>query len=398
MRSFEKCPTTLICAAALAAVASLAMIGEARAVPAFARKYRMSCTTCHAPAPRLKPYGEDFAGNAFRLEDEEPVRFFPDTGDDLLLLQRELPVAVRFDAHMRYDHDEDTDASDFQTPYGVKLLTGGNISDRIGYYLYFYMYEEGEVAGLEDAYLHFNDFFGRDLDLMAGQFQVSDPLFKRELRLTYEDYEIYKVEVGYSPTDLTYDRGLMFTYGTGVGFDAVFEVVNGNGIDEAEDDRFDDDAWKNFLLRVSQSAGPVRLGAFGYLGNSEMRRAGKDVESEIYYWGVDGTVDPTDNLQLNVQYLRRVDENPFFLLSGEEEYRTDGGFAELLYAPAGIDGRHWIVALYNYIESDKAGLDYRSETLAYGYLLRRNLRLTAEVTFEEVEEKWRLVGGFVSAF
>ena len=35
------------------------------AVPAFARQHEFSCTTCHKPFPRLKDYGEEFAGNAF---------------------------------------------------------------------------------------------------------------------------------------------------------------------------------------------------------------------------------------------------------------------------------------------------------------------------------------------
>src|SRR3546814_13507529 len=56
--------------------------------------------------------------------------------------------------------------------------------------------ERGEVAGLEDAYLQFNDVLGSGVDVIAGQFQVSDPLFKRELRLEYEDYMPYRVRVG----------------------------------------------------------------------------------------------------------------------------------------------------------------------------------------------------------
>jgi len=39
------------------------------AIPAFARKYNMSCATCHAPIPRLKPYGDEFAGHGFKLPD-----------------------------------------------------------------------------------------------------------------------------------------------------------------------------------------------------------------------------------------------------------------------------------------------------------------------------------------
>ena len=37
----------------------------------------------------------------------------------------------------------------------------------------------------------FNNLFGSELDITVGQFQISDPLFKRELRLTKDDYYIY---------------------------------------------------------------------------------------------------------------------------------------------------------------------------------------------------------------
>lgn len=40
--------------------------GEALAVPAFARKYHVSCAACHAGAPRLNPFGEAFRLNGFR--------------------------------------------------------------------------------------------------------------------------------------------------------------------------------------------------------------------------------------------------------------------------------------------------------------------------------------------
>ena len=39
---------------------------------------------------------------------------------------------------------------------------------------------------------------GPNVSVLAGQFQVSDPLFKRELRLEYEDYQPYRVRVGES--------------------------------------------------------------------------------------------------------------------------------------------------------------------------------------------------------
>jgi hypothetical protein len=35
------------------------------AIPAFARKYQISCQVCHSPVmPRLKAFGDEFAGTA----------------------------------------------------------------------------------------------------------------------------------------------------------------------------------------------------------------------------------------------------------------------------------------------------------------------------------------------
>jgi hypothetical protein len=55
--------------------------------------------------------------------------------------------------------------------------------------------------------VQFTDIASSGVSLIAGQFQVSDPLFKRELRLEYEDYQPYRVRVGLTTADLTYDRG-----------------------------------------------------------------------------------------------------------------------------------------------------------------------------------------------
>ncbi|MBN1163976.1 MAG: hypothetical protein JXB45_05315 [Candidatus Krumholzibacteriota bacterium] len=372
----------------------------AGAIPAFARKYKFSCTTCHAPVPRLKPFGEDFAGNAFQLDEkEEPKRYFHETGDEHLTLMRDLPLAVRFDAFVGHTHFSGGNMSmtDLKVPYGLKMMSGGNLSRHIGYYFYFYMSEQGEVAGIEDAYIHFNDLGGKDLDVMVGQFQVSDPLFKRELRLTYQDYLIYKLRVGESPTNLAYDRGIMILYGAPTGTDVVLEIVNGNGKDEEGETGFDNEQWKNVFLRLSHSCGPVRVGGFGYLCNSKKLGAG-NLENQHYYWGVDGTVDFGKTVQINGQYLERRDDNPFWETGPVEEYRVKGGLAELVWAPRGVDGRSYVTLLANIIDSDKGLYDCRAVTLSYSYLLRRNMRLLAEVTYEDEWEQYDFITGLVSAF
>src|SRR4030042_4053074 len=179
---------------------------DSRATPAFARRYKISCSACHAPFPKLKEYGAEFAGNGFILKEEEKERDYVTAGDPLLWLNRTFPVGIRFDAYAMVDQGKTVD-NDLQTPWGLKILSGGALYRNIGYYFYFYMSERGEVAGIEDAYIHFDNVFGSELDIMVGQFRTSDPLMTRELRLTFQEYEIYKHRTGMSNTDLAYDRG-----------------------------------------------------------------------------------------------------------------------------------------------------------------------------------------------
>jgi hypothetical protein len=368
--------------------------GDARAIPAFARKYKTSCTMCHVAAPKLKPFGEEFAGNGFVLpEGVEPKRETIDTGDDRLLLLRELPIAVRIDA---YVHAEESAAvnADLQTPYGLKLLSGGRVTRNVSYYFYFYVYERGEVAGLEDAYLHYNDIGGADFDIMAGQFQVSDPLFKRELRLTFEDYLIYRFRPGYSLANLTYDRGLMLTYGLPFGLDIVGQALNGNGIPEATEQVFDVDTQKAASMRLSQALGPLRLGVFGYY-NEELNEL--RTRNDVYYAGVDGTIGD-EKFELNAQYLRREDSNAFFVAPDSTDTKTDGGFAELMYLPNGHDSRWIFTGLYNRIESGGPVYDTERVTASASHLPARNLRIVIEYTYDVGIERSEGVLGLMAAF
>jgi len=362
------------------------------AIPAFARKYKLSCSTCHVAVPKLKAFGEKFAANGFTLpKGREPKRAYVPTGDDLLVLHRQLPIAVRFDAYVRAV-DRDSVKTDFGTPYGIKLLSGGPISKHVSYYFYFYISERGEVAGVEDAYLHFNDIGNIPFDIMLGQFQVSDPLFKRELRLSYEDYMVYKISPGLSKANLTYDRGIILTYSFDFGLDLFGMVINGNGIKPAENKMFDSDNDKNFALRFSQNLGMLRFGGFGYWG----KEAINSIKNTISYYGGDATVS-FKNFELNAQYLIREDDNPNFLAVAKKN-TIKGGFAELIYAPQGDRSRFLFTILYNYIDDDMDINDYQTATFNISYLLARNLRVLAEYTHDLELKKPGFTLGFVTAF
>lgn len=379
---------------------------QLQAIPAFARKYRLSCTTCHAPAaPALKAYGDEFAGNGFRLEEESSPRYYMETGDTELSLLRELPIAVRLDGFVTYNMGGN-ERSDFAAPYLIKLMTGGEISDRLSYYFYFFFHERGEVAGVEDAFLMYNNLFNIDLDIYLGQFQASDPLFKRELRLSLEDYMLYKSQIGTSGINLTYDKGAMFTLGLSTGTGITVELLNGDGIGEAQNRVFDDDKYKNVMAKISQGIGDIlTVGAFVYTGKEVLENnIVSDITNEIFMWGPDLSFTPTDKWTLNAQYLQRNDSEVFYNMSAAQsmsDLSTDGAMAELIFSPGGDQTKWYLLGLYNWVESDFNPADYQSVTFHAGYLLRRNVRLVAEYTLDFTYSDHtinKLNFGFVSAF
>ncbi len=379
----------------LAIIITTIVFGDLFAIPAFARKYSMTCKTCHSPFPKLKAYGEEFAANGFALKDIEAPRYYIDTGDPELSLIRELPLSLRLEGYVSYNQAK-TEQSDFTTPLLLKLLSGGTISKDISYFAY-YILENGEPGKLEDAWLMFNNLFGSEFDVTIGQFQVSDPIYKRELRLTRDDYFIYKVRPGDSHVDLTYDRGIMFSYDFNSGTNVTIEVLNGSGIGEGFlGGNFDNDKYKNIMGRISQDAGEhLRLGALGYWGKEKVFE-NLSATNELWMLGGDATI-KFDPLELNLQYVERNDGNPYFGPT-TIDLKTRGAFAELIYRPNGDDSKWYAVGLFNWIESDQTDLNYKTLTGHLGYLLRRNVRLVGELTYDFKQEYAKIGVGFVTAF
>jgi hypothetical protein len=384
-----------------ALVASLALPADLWGIPAFARRYKASCLMCHDPVPKLNAFGETFAGNGFRMAAGEEPRDTVGTGDPLLALASNVPLAVRVDAYMQA-FSKGNASTDFQAPYIIKVLASGPISRSISYYMYINLLERGEFGGFEDAILVFNDLGGAPVDLNVGQFQVSDPLFKRELRLMFEDYVVYRANIGEEPVNLTYDRGLLASADV-LGFTLTGQLLNGNGIDAANSDRrFDDNGFKNLAGHITRDlAGFLRLGAFGYYGKSES----EGEENKVTMIGGDGTLS-FGIVEVNGQYLHREDTNPTFSADGRL-VKLDGGFVEVVVRPAG--SRVHAFGLYNLVTATApllnprvgsgSGLSkYESWTGGVGYLLMRNMKMTGELTWDTQLEQARWSLGFVTAF
>jgi hypothetical protein len=156
------------------------------AIPAFARKYRTSCLTCHVMPPRLNPLGEAFRLNGYRFPrgDADLVR------DSAVVLGapewRELfPQAVWPSSipggpplAMRVIADYESRAhvtSGFLVPVLMQLIAAGAFDEATGFFLET-AWTQGSGANISQAFvkfqhpLRFTGLAPRALNLWVGKF------------------------------------------------------------------------------------------------------------------------------------------------------------------------------------------------------------------------------------
>src|SRR5574337_2218281 len=205
---------------------------NAAAMPEFARRYNLSCAACHSAFPRLNKFGELFAKRNMRLPNW--METADQLGDERLALPDHVPLAIRAQAYAQARQGRAIDpitgvsqhaATDFQSPYLLKVLSSAPLSKDITYYFYAIMAEKGgngEIV-VEDAWFRHADILGSGIGMMLGQFSLSDSMFPREVRLPFQDYVVYRL------AGITYDRGVLFDRDVGpLGINLGF--TNGNGI------------------------------------------------------------------------------------------------------------------------------------------------------------------------
>ena len=158
-------------------------VRPATALPAFARKYQTSCTTCHTIFPKLNPFGEAFRLNGYRMPKE--------TEDQIKQPQMSLgseaykkiwpkavapsdipgfaPLAFNTKLGILYLPTENPDTGktehivDFQFPQEVNLFGAGTFGEHFSFLaeLTFGQAPDGGVeTEIEHAQLHINSPFG----------------------------------------------------------------------------------------------------------------------------------------------------------------------------------------------------------------------------------------------
>jgi len=172
----------------IAIVAISVWPAQSYAIPAFARKYETSCTTCHVVFPRLNSYGEAFRLNGYMLpeDDEGSVKDIPiSLGADAYKMiwpesiwpgsiPGKSPIAFRTRFGFSYDESKDTAPTQFTVP-SIQVFMGGTFSEGISFFGGVLLAQGHNTNALQMAYIRLNSLLNRFLPSQAlnvriGQF------------------------------------------------------------------------------------------------------------------------------------------------------------------------------------------------------------------------------------
>lgn len=164
----------LLCA--MVGTTSLFPPSEAQAIPAFARKYAVTCTTCHTAPPRLNTFGERFLENGYQLPGTEDGGSIgkKNLGDiSLDDVSHYLGVRLRGNVLRNDRFKQQSPAgtepgivenkSELGFPEVFSLFTAGTLSKNIGFFVELESNLKEGVTGVERAFLTFDNLIGQDL-------------------------------------------------------------------------------------------------------------------------------------------------------------------------------------------------------------------------------------------
>ena len=203
---------------------------RANAIPAFARKYHTSCSTCHNNWPELNDFGLAFKINGFKFpkDDEDFLKepplmlgaaaqkeAFPDSiwPGELPIL----PISFRYSGATVYNSPQPpavasavgyVPQTDLFQPNTYTIIAASSLGPSLEFWIDddLAVGGSGAYGGMGDAYIKANNFVGyylhvprNDLNIRYGQFELDLP-FTQARTINLSDYAIYDETAYVNPT------------------------------------------------------------------------------------------------------------------------------------------------------------------------------------------------------
>jgi hypothetical protein len=161
--------------------------GPARAIPAFARKYGMPCSSCHEAWPKLSPFGQQFKDNGFQMGNDRDAPIFQQAAYWPIALRITPNWHVETANHVVVDGTGDggsnlanikTNGFDYT---GMDLLTAGTLAKNFSFLLVPSADETGAFH-FESANLRFSNLFNSSwANIKVGKFELDNLLSEKRI-------------------------------------------------------------------------------------------------------------------------------------------------------------------------------------------------------------------------
>ncbi|MBI4815526.1 MAG: hypothetical protein HY791_04685 [Deltaproteobacteria bacterium] len=345
--------------AALVALVGLTVSARSsEAIPAFARRYEMSCRTCHAYRfPLLSSFGKRFREDGYQLPEgaEDPVRarrnVEPGTVSDLTTLFREVPLSLRGQVFAVGRVESKEGAPIYENKIFSYLDGGGSVARDLSF---FFSFTPFPATQLHQARIGIHDlgesWLGAGtLNVRAGALMLLD--FQRPTHRQISPggpKSATGVAVGANTFTLDNTTLGLELHGRPLGGPFLYELALVAGDPGAT--LTDRDDWKDGFARLSYTFfqnGPheLVLGAFGYLGRADLVTEQTQFElaqrDDFYIVGGDAELDVGPLNVFGTAYTSRhadarLDGEPVSFFGGRAEVVV--GISDDLIASLRYDG------------------------------------------------------------
>jgi hypothetical protein len=355
--------------------------GAVRAIPAFARKYGMPCSSCHQAWPMLSPFGQAFKDNGYQLGNERDAPIYQNPAY--------WPVTFRMttfwhrenENRMQVDDPTSTTGGQMQANVtthgfdwsGLDFHTGGTLAKNVS----FYVLPSSDNTGA----FHFETVFAR-LDNLAGSTWLNVKLGKFELDNLLSEKRILTltnvsgVYTNYHYQPATENNGLnaafpLFTFGIGdnqVGLEimghskddrtrysaSILSSTDGNpGLPTSR--AYDGYFTASQAFQVG-SLGLQRVGAFMYIGQAptyfQFTEGNTSGIPDNATYGIAGTGIGNESFYraglIGQFYVKKYDLTAMYFHSSDNKYLATGTPSNPAYGtlPVGAKNATWNGALF----------------------------------------------------
>ena len=345
---------------------------EADTMPMFARKYDMSCTSCHAAWPTLNATGRDFKENGYNLDrDEEPDI----VTSDFLQWDKGFPIGAHVKARP-YDK-KDSANEKLRAIHEVEVFVAGVLYKNVSGWFELEAEDEDDFEPfIAEATIGYHLSDAVNLQFIWGPLHDWDPYdtYNGSRRLTRGRPAVIDQRFGGADNDegLSTRRQMVALYGRP--WEMLFYSVGRSGVAKDAEGVNPNNIHGRLAFEFTPD---IMVGLFGLDGEYEAAADSSDKDRDFSRYGVDAQAEfffsqgPfPGNLRLQGVYLQAKDDRA---TSGQEE--NGAWYAQVSYAVTSDDRPTWapLVRFDSYERNDGTD-DFQELTLNLGYYFTQNIK------------------------